>query len=136
AAYIQPFIDYYNGSGHSVTLVDNTEAGLGEIPASIKLLFLVLPTSSYSTDEINTLKAFAADGGRIVYVGEHDGIYADEIGGVENPFLRDMGTNLSAVGAQLDCGLVILPASSLRASPITAGMTEVEMGCASQLSIG
>ena len=41
AAYIQPFIDYYNGSGHSVTLVDNTEAGIGEIPASIKLLFLV-----------------------------------------------------------------------------------------------
>lgn len=135
-AYIQGFIDYYNANGHPVTQITDGAAGIGAIPANIKVLFLVLPTTSYSDAEINTLKQFATDGGRIVFIGEHQDAYGSYIASVENAFFQKMGAQLTNVGALIDCGLQTLPAASLRSHQITTGMTDVSMGCASKITLG
>lgn len=135
-SYIQTLINTYNGRGNPVTVVDNPAATISSVPAAIKLLFLVLPNTPYSDAEINVLKQFAGEGGRIVFIGEHGGFYPTQIETVENPFLAKMGAQLTNTGATIDCGYNTLPQTSIRPHQITEGLTNVTMACASQITLG
>lgn len=55
--------------GFTVESIFSTVGSLTSIPSDVKIVMLVMPTSQYTVDEINTLKQFAADGGRIIFVG-------------------------------------------------------------------
>lgn len=122
-------------AGQGYTVVARTSATVGAQPATVKVLLLCLPNTPYSRDEINTFKQFSAQGGRLVFVGEHAGVY----GGipVQNQFLADMGAAIRNVGELVDCGgYFVLPAASLRPQQITAGLTQLTIGCASAMTLG
>ena len=117
-----------NGWGYNPLV---TSASFLAIPADVKVIFLWTPRASYSVAEINALKQFAEDSGRIVFVGEWDGYYGAAGIAVENSFLQDMGAVMTNTGGAVDCGFNDLPASVLRPHQITTGMNGVRVACAS-----
>jgi hypothetical protein len=121
------------GVGFTVTV--DTSGNLSSIPGNVKVLVLWVPTTFYSTAEINAMKAFATQGGRIVFVGEHSGFYGSGFP-AQNDFLSKMGAVMTNVGNQIDCGYNLLPGSSLRTHQITTGMTDVTMACSSEILLG
>lgn len=118
-----------------MTMVDDFTATLDSIPAGVKVLFLWTPTVVFSRNEVNLMKQFSAQGGRVVFVGEHSSYYGAGIP-IENQFLLDMGAQMTNIGQQVDCGYVVQADSVLRQHQITTGMTGVAMGCASVLVPG
>lgn len=125
------------GEGYTITDVYSTSGSLTDIPGDVKVIFLVMPTVDYTLAEINALKAFAAEGGRIIFIGEHDNYYLNI--NVENEFLVNMGAVLFNTGGALDCagenGLE-LPAASIRVHPITEGIDRLTISCASVIEPG
>ena len=121
------------GQGLSTTVI--TEGSLEDLPADVKVLVLWLPTTAYTAGEVNALKQFAAEGGRIVLVGEHVGIYAAEI---PNALLGALGSTLEVVGGFIDCTgeHVVLPGSAIRPQQITDGLTGLTIGCSSEVTLG
>lgn len=124
------------GHGMTFELIVSSSGTLTSFPADLKVIFLWLSTQTYPVAEINALKLFAAEGGRIVYVGEWDGFLGATGIAVENQFLSDMGAQMQNIGDAVDCGSVDLPGTSLRAHQITTGMTGVRVGCASVIVPG
>ncbi|MEJ7809525.1 MAG: hypothetical protein WKG32_03825 [Gemmatimonadaceae bacterium] len=130
------FLSTIAAAGFTVTGISSASGTLVSIPASVKVIFLFNPTVAFTIAEINTLKAFAAEGGRVVFVGEHAGYYGAAGIAVENAFLRDMGTGMTNIGNFIDCGYNTLPGTSLRPHQITTGMTSVTMACSSEIALG
>ncbi|MCH7563218.1 MAG: Ig-like domain-containing protein [Gemmatimonadetes bacterium] len=124
------------GQGMTFELIVSSSGTLTSFPADLKVIFLWLSRQTYTVAEINALKLFAAEGGRIVYVGEWDGFLGATGIAVENQFLSDMGAQMQNIGDAVDCGSVDLPGTSLRAHQITTGMTAVRVGCASVIVLG
>jgi hypothetical protein len=119
--------------GFTVTV--QSSATIGAQPAGVKVLILCLPLTAYSRAEINNMKQFSSEGGRIVFVGEHSTFYGSGIP-IENQFLIDMGAVMRNIGNFVDCGYNVQPTASLRAHQITTGMTQVTMACASVITLG
>ena len=90
---------------------------------------------AFTWQEINALKLFAAEGGRIVFVGEWDMYYGVGIG-VENQFLSDMGAEMVNIGQAVECGYRDLPGNVLRQHQVTNNMTAVRLACASVIVPG
>lgn len=122
-----------NEIGLSIVNVATSSGTLVNIPASVKAIILWNPNVNYTVDELNALKQFAAEGGRIIFVGEHGSFYSGFV--LENAFLRDMGSNMRVHGAFVDCGYVNLPASSMRPHPITDGVGRITIACSSVLTL-
>jgi len=120
--------------GFSIVDIESTSGSINNIPSEVKIVFLVMPTVNYTVDEINTLKAFAAEGGRIVFVGEWEGFY-NHIP-VENQFLASMGAVLRNTGGSVDCNPTIIPSTSNRTHPIMLGIDELTIACASVIEPG
>lgn len=120
-------------TGEGLTFEDAGD--LTNIPADVRVIFLWQPTTAYTTAEINGLKQFAENGGRIVFVGEHGGFYT-AIDTVQNPFLDAMGSDAENQGGQVDCGRTIIPESSIDdpRHQITQGLGSVSMGCSSVMN--
>jgi hypothetical protein len=131
-----PLNETLTQAGFTITNEDNTQATITAIPASIKVIFLWTPTVAYTNAEINVLKAFAIQGGRIVFVGEWDSYYTAAGIATENAFFASMGAQMTNTGGALDCGSVTLPAASLRPHQVTTGMTGLTIACASQVVPG
>jgi hypothetical protein len=121
--------------GLAVTTVNSSSGTLTSIPANVKAIFLWLPTVAFTPAEVNTLKDFANTGGRIVFVGEHSGVYGSSIP-LQNDFLTKMGAVMRNVGQALDGGYTVLPASRLSAHQITAGLTQVTIAASSVITLG
>ena len=122
------------GEGFTVEDITSSSGSLTSIDPDVKIIFLVVPYVDYTVQEINTLKQFAAEGGRIVFVGEHDGYYGRI--DVQNQFLLNMGAVLTNTGGQVDCGYTIIPETSNSDHPIMNGITDVTMACASVIEPG
>lgn len=120
--------------GFTIETISSTPGSLTNIGEDVKVVFLLLPTVAYTVAEVNTLKAFAAQGGRIIFVGEHEDYYSGI--GVENQFLADMGAVLTNTGGSKDCGYNVIPSTSNREHPIMEGVVEITMGCASAIEPG
>lgn len=105
------------------------------IDARYKVVFLWLPRTNFSVTEINNLKAFSSQGGRIVFVGEWDGYYGAGIG-VENAFFGSMGAQMTNSGGAFDCGFAVEPASRLRSHQVTTNVSQITLACASQIIPG
>ncbi len=120
--------------GFSISDVFSTSGSLTNIPSNVKIVFLVMPTQAYTVEEINTFKSFAAQGGRLIFVGEHDRFYLNI--DVENQFLLDMGAVLHNTGGALDCNYTTIPAASNRMHPVMEGVDELTIACASVIEPG
>jgi hypothetical protein len=124
--------------GFDLEMVNSSETPLIDIPQDVKVIFLWLPRIAYSLNEINNLKLFAEQGGRIVFIGEFDGFY-EAIGfQVQNHFLENMGSDMRNIGGNLACFGIErnIPANSLRPHPITRDMAGVTFACASIVETG
>ncbi len=121
-------------AGFTVESIFSTVGSLINIPSNVKIVMLIMPTAQYTVDEINTLKQFAAEGGRIIFVGEHDSFYLNI--DVENQFLANMGAVLFNTGGQIDCNYTVLPESSNRDHPIMNGIVDLTIACASVIEPG
>lgn len=135
-AGLTPLKTYIEGLGYSVAFNDSATGTLTSVPAEVKVIFLWMPQANFTNPEINALKLFAKEGGRIVFVGEWNNFYG--AGGIatENDFLTKMGAGMQNIGNAVDCGRHDLPAASLRPSAITAGMNGLTIACASVVTLG
>ncbi len=122
------------GEGFTVDPVFSTSGSLTNIPADVKVIFLVMPTAQYTVAEINAFKTFAAEGGRIIFVGEWSGFYLNI--DVQNQFLLNMGAVLHNTGGAVDCNYTTIPSSSNRSHPIMTGIDELTIACASVIEPG
>ncbi|MFD1096275.1 hypothetical protein [Salegentibacter chungangensis] len=120
--------------GFSIQDLFSTGGDLTNIASDIKTIFLVMPTISYTAAEINELKSFAAEGGRIIFIGEHEQFYFYI--NVENEFLLSMGAVLTNTGGYIDCGYTTLPSASNREHPIMDGINQLTIACASVIEPG
>ncbi|MGY5846956.1 hypothetical protein ACW6QP_06005 [Salegentibacter sp. HM20] len=120
--------------GFSIEDVQTPEGGLTSIASNVKIIYLVGPVINYTLTEINTLKQFAAEGGRIIFVGEHASYYNGI--SVENQFLLNMGAVLHNTGGAIDCGYTTIPESSNREHPIMEGVGDLTIACASVIEPG
>ncbi|WP_240695322.1 ABC transporter [Thermus caldilimi] len=120
--------------GFSIEELNSTQESITAIAPEVKVIFLWNPRETFTNAEINVLKAFAAEGGRVVFIGEWQGYY-DAIT-LENDFLGKMGAVMTNIGEAVDCGYNTLPGTSLRPHQITQGMTDVTIACSSVLVPG
>ncbi|MGH7619027.1 MAG: Ig-like domain-containing protein, partial [Gemmatimonadaceae bacterium] len=124
--------------GYTVSEVNDVTASITSIAPTIKVIFLMMPEQTFSVSEINILKAFAADGGRIVYVGErtpfldYNGLQGTA---VENQFLSDMGAVMRNIGGDYSCP-GIMDAAHIRPHQVTTGVTSISMACVSAVQLG
>lgn len=122
--------------GLTLTNISSASGTLTNIPSDVKTLFLWLPKVSYTVEEINALKQFASEGGRIIFIGEWDGFYGATGLAVENQLLSSLGAVLRNTGGAVDCGITVIPSASIREHPITEGITELTVACASVIEPG
>lgn len=123
--------------GLSVLQVLSDTLGAPSLDPLLKVVFLWNPTVPFTPTEIFSLQQFVAEGGRIVFIGEHDQFYPAEGIATENQFLLDMGAQMTNTGGAVDCGYNVLPASSiLLGHQITTGLTGLTIACASVIQPG
>jgi hypothetical protein len=135
--YIPGFRPFMEGLGFTVQdFTDANPAPITSIPANVKVIFLLMPRIQYSIQEINAFKAFAEEGGRVVFIGEHQGFYGLAGIAVENQFLANMGAVLRNTGGEIDCEPTVIPGTSLRSHQVTTGMEQVTVACASEIDPG
>lgn len=129
------FRNLISDEGFSISDISSTSGSLTNIPDDVKIIMLVLPTIQYTVAEINTLKSFSSEGGRIIFMGEYDSFYGSGIA-IENQFLLNMGAVLTNTGGALDCNHTVLPESSNRDHPIMDGVGDLTIACASVIEPG
>jgi hypothetical protein len=95
---------YSSGIGIPVSDIFSTQGSLTSIPPEFGLLFLWLPREIYTVEEINTLKQYVAEGGRIVYIAEESGYYDAAGRATLDHFLADMGSAARTQVGAFDCG--------------------------------
>ena len=128
-------VSVIENAGFTIEEVRSESGTLTSIPADVKVIFLWNPLVAFTVAEINTLKQFAAEGGRIIFVGEYDGFYGAGIQ-IENQFLVDMGAEMVNIGEAVDCGYHDLPGTALRSHQVTTGMSAMRIACASVITPG
>jgi hypothetical protein len=121
--------------GFTLTDISSSSGTLVSIPADVKSIWLWLPRVYYTDAEINALKQFASEGGRIVFIGEHSGFYGDGIP-IQNDFLARMGAVLRNTGGAVDCGYTTLTSASIRPHQVTQGVNSLTIACASVIEPG
>ncbi len=90
--------------GVEVSDIFSTPGSLTSFPPEVGLLFLWLPRQIYTMDEINALKQYVTEGGRIVFMGEESGYYDGAGKATLDQFLADMGSGARVKVGAFDCG--------------------------------
>lgn len=122
--------------GYRIADANSPQDLFPEVPLDVKILMLIMPDYPYSFAEIYAFKRFASEGGRIVFMGEHEAFYKEGIY-IENQFLLNMGVNLRNSGGSVDCldfegqAPRKLIGSSIKKHPLMRGITGLSIGCAS-----
>lgn len=121
--------------GEGLTVVDVFDGSLGELPPEVKVLFLWIPGVPYPVSEVNAFKRFAAEGGRIIFVGENAGFYGCCFA-LQNDLLEAFGATLRNSGGIFHAGYFQLPESSLRPHQITGGVNTLTIAASSEIMLG
>jgi hypothetical protein len=124
------------GAGYTITKLD-FQTPLVSIPSNVKVMFLWMPLVSYDMNEINVLKRFAAEGGRIVFIGERVVFYTQAGIDLENNFLSLMGSQMVNLANEFDCGAYFgTTATTQRSNPLLAGVNRLLYACAAEIQAG
>lgn len=126
------FENTMRGEGYSVYDVSDT-ASLAAVPSAVKLIVLTTPQKDFTVAEINGLKQFSAEGGRILFVGAWAGLYGDGIT-VENDFLTSMGAVMRNTGGEVSCLELITNIQPHQVATNTS--SGIEVGCPSAMQLG
>ncbi len=125
----------FQGEGYTTTEVSGPSAhsALLPIPSDVKLLVINDPVYAFSATEINSLKSFASQGGRILLVGENPAYYYETYrAGVENPLLAALGSSITVNGQCYAPGVFIsTTAHQVTTGVATSGSGSIYMNCAS-----
>lgn len=140
------FIDGGHGSAYPECLKETARSQIGlaaraawpsgqdaTIPADVKLYILCLPATEITAAEISAFRQFAAEGGRIVFVGENTAAYGGNIP-IQNKFLSDMGSSMVITSAMIDCGPYQHHPVNAAAHQVLTGMAYVLLACSSSIS--
>jgi hypothetical protein len=115
------------------SLVDET-ASLANIPADVKVVFVWTPGGQVSIGDVNGLKLFAGQGGRVVVIGENEWFMGSEGVAAENQLLHDLGAQLTNQGGCLVNGAEY--AQSEGTHQLVTGISRIRMGCVSPMIPG
>jgi hypothetical protein len=131
--------------GYTVEIASSAPGALGSVPNGVKTLVLVLPCAAYTIQEVSALKTFAAEGGRIIYMGEAANSY-QACFAVQNQLLHDLGVAISNIGRTLDDYILIfagfaypvLQGSMAFRAPhqVTLGVESLTLAQSSGLALG
>lgn len=132
---LAPMVGIIEDLGYTVVNSDSTFGSITGVPPEVKTIILWNPRVAFTVAEINVFKSFSGEGGRIVFVGEHEGYYGSWIP-LQNKFLADMGAVMQNTGEAVDCDYTLLPGTSLRPHQITEGLTDLTIACASVVELG
>ncbi len=134
----QPMRQVITGQRMTVDTLQNRNGSLGNIPLNVKVIFMWTPLVPYDTTEINTLKLFAAQGGRIVFLGERLPYYGQfGIDSVENRFFREMGAQLVNIGADVALQFpYVVPVPASGRHQIMTGVDSLAFSAASIITPG
>ncbi|HJU87118.1 MAG TPA: hypothetical protein VJ788_07115 [Gemmatimonadota bacterium] len=121
--------------GQDLILVDVFEGSLEDLPPEVKVIFLWIPSEPYPTSEVNALKRFAAEGGRVIFVGENAGFYGCCFA-LQNNLLEAFGATLRNSGGIFHAGYFQLPQSALRPHQITEGVATLTIAASSEIVLG
>ena len=126
-------IGEFTAEGLTTSFVASSSGTLTSIPANVRVLFLWLPTVTYTNTEINTLKMFVSEGGVLIYNGEYFSFYGSAGRNTENQFLSDMGSGLQMQADVHTSGHTLLPASSLGTHAATEGLSSLTIAASASL---
>ncbi len=114
----------------------NQHRDLETIPSDVKVIFLMMPGTTFAKAEYNALKTFASEGGRIVYVGENGGYYSYGLT-LQDTFIRTMGGVMTNTGSCDAGGWIVKPyAHQLSTGIGEDNATGFYMNCVSRLNLG
>ncbi len=123
------------GLGYS-TAVSTLHSDLNNIPSDVKLLMITMPGIPFAVSEINGLKTFASQGGRIIFFGENGGYYSFGLP-LENAFLASMGALMTNTGACDAPGVIVNSVPHQLTTGISAsGPGGFYMNCVSHINLG
>lgn len=116
-----------------VTEQTTTRSVLSAIPSNVKMLILHAPSGTFSIAEVNALKAFIAQGGRILYIGENSGFQYTLT--AANLLVGQMGGSTTSTGS---CAFGTTTANShpLTTGIAVSGSTAFHVACASIMNTG
>ena len=122
---------------YSSVITSSKQGSLTSVPANVKVIAFLLSCEVFTASEVNVLKKFAEEGGRIVFVSENSAAFPAACGIVQDRLAADLGINMTHVNAQIECGQHrAIPGSSLRPHQITEGVTELMIACSSEIDVG
>lgn len=128
------------GLGYT-TAQTSLHSDLNSIPADVKLVILSVPRYSFAVSEINGLKTFASQGGRILFIGENGGFYSYGLA-LEDAFLANMGALMTNTGScdaypwSYGVGNVNSVPHQLTTGIAATGTASFFMACASRINLG
>jgi hypothetical protein len=114
------------------SLVDES-GSLASIPADVKVIFIWLPGVQVSISDVNGLKQFAGEGGRVVLVGENEGMMGVQGLAAENQLLQDLGAQLTNQGG---CLMNNQYAPAEGTHQLVTGVSQISMWCVSPMIPG
>ena len=124
-----------NSLGYSTTLTA-LHSDLYNIASDVKLVILQVPRGSFGVSEINGLKTFASQGGRILFIGENGGYYSYGLA-LEDAFLASMGALMTNTGACDAPGVIVNSVPHQLTTGIAAsGAGGFYMNCVSHMNLG
>jgi hypothetical protein len=124
-------------TGEGFTTAQTTvHSDLNSIPSDVKVLILMMPGTAFATSEINGLKTFASQGGRILFIGENGFYYAYGLA-LEDAFLASMGALMTNTGACDAQGVIVNSVPhQLTAGIAASGAGGFYMNCVSDVILG
>ncbi|MDD2219754.1 MAG: VCBS domain-containing protein, partial [Desulfoplanes sp.] len=125
---------FYNDEANVTTETYTTQ--LSESP-DVDLLVVYLPNNAFTETEIQIFEGFLDTGGRIFFVGEHQG-YAPIPNSNISTAISALGGNISILGGSYtdqDISNSDQTSKNLNNSPLTAGITKFAPACHAQLQI-
>jgi len=114
--------------------VVNETGSLATIPTDVKVIFIFLPLATVPVEDVNGLKLFAGQGGRVVVVGENDWVMGSGGIAAENQLLQDLGAQLTNQGGCLVNGGEYAQAEGTH--QMVTGLTQLLMACVSPMIPG
>ena len=128
--------DFYNGlGGHSSSIVTGTLNTIDLVGTD--LLWATHPSDSYSALELTAMSNYLALGGRIAFMGEHNGWAPDENARI-NEALNFLGSSISIHSSSLDSGFrsASVDDGQILAHELTAGVESYEYAMFAPLILG
>jgi hypothetical protein len=124
-------------AGLTVQDTASTAGSLLSFATNVKVLVLWVPREAYTAAEVNAMKAFAAEGGRVVFIGEYAGVYGASGLAVQNDLLANLGSGIVNTAVDVNCGdYFSVSGPSLAPHSVTAGVDSLIMGCSSVVDLG